>query len=148
MGRQKSLYGKDYFYFPKLSDQLCRPPSLRFTGHSFSVQGLKWSRRELNHSPSSSAEIQMIGLCVCFPYMPSWRGQQLRKFIYIRIWSEMISRVWMCGDILSLFLTPSNTGFWLITRITSPFIHRFAVVTRMWTGRHWKHQFSSHCSRQ
>lgn len=51
--------GRDKFFSsPKRSDRLCGSPSLLYKGKRHFIPGVKRAGREIDHSPTSSAEIK------------------------------------------------------------------------------------------
>jgi len=49
---------RDFFLNPKRSNRLWAPPSLLFSGYYCHFIGIKWPGRDVNHSPTSCAEIK------------------------------------------------------------------------------------------
>jgi hypothetical protein len=66
--------GKRFFPSPQRSDRLWGSHSLISHGYRDSFVGVKRSRREAEHSLSSSAEVKNSGAISPFPHTYSWHG--------------------------------------------------------------------------
>jgi hypothetical protein len=76
IGGSRPVRGWEFFSSPLHPDRLWGPPSHLSNG-TVSL-GIKWPGREADHSPPSSAELEVwVELFLHSPNMPSWRRAQV-----------------------------------------------------------------------